>query len=214
MDIRLEYLLPYPLKEQDIGSSGIWDQPELQLSGGKLYQLHAASGKGKTTLLSIIYGLRSDYEGKVSLDARDIREITEPEWPELRKRGFSFIFQGLELFPDLSARDNILLKNRQTDFASSREIDDMSEHLGLAPFMDRKAGILSFGQQQRVALIRALCQPFDLLLADEPFSHMDLANQELALELINRACEQRGAGCLLTSLGNTKVHPSFNVLSL
>ena len=81
----------------------------------------------------------------------------------------------------------------------------MARRLGIDPFLHRKAGILSFGQQQRVAIIRALCQPFDFLLADESFSHMDRENSLVAYELIREECESRGAGMILTSLNKTNL---------
>ena len=79
----------------------------------------------------------------------------------------------------------------------------MAQTLGIEEFMDRKAGILSFGQQQRVAIIRALCQPFNFLLADECFSHMDHHNSHMAYQLILEECSTQGAGLLLTSLNDT-----------
>ncbi|MEA3462965.1 MAG: ATP-binding cassette domain-containing protein, partial [Bacteroidota bacterium] len=82
-------------------------------------------------------------------------------------------------------------------------IMEMAMMLGIDPFLNRKAGILSFGQQQRVAIIRALCQPFDFLLADECFSHMDRDNSLTAYQLIRAECEARSAGLILTSLNET-----------
>ena len=68
--------------------------------------------------------------------------------------------------------------------------------------VNQKAGTLSLGQQQRVALIRSLAQPFDFLIMDEPFSHIDDANIEIALDLIKQSCIKENAGCLLTTLGS------------
>jgi putative ABC transport system ATP-binding protein len=79
----------------------------------------------------------------------------------------------------------------------------MAEMLGIGEFLQKKAGILSFGQQQRVAILRALCQPFDYLLADECFSHIDLENSLKAYHVIREECESRGAGLILTSLNGT-----------
>ena len=151
----------------------------------------------------MIYGIRKDYQGAVFLDDKAISEISWREWSNLRKRKLSYIFQGLELFDGLTARENILLKNSITGFQTKQRIDEMATALGIAEFMERKAGILSFGQQQRVAIIRALCQPFSFLLADECFSHMDLSNTEHAYKLICEECNTQGAGLLLTSLNHT-----------
>jgi ABC-type lipoprotein export system ATPase subunit len=104
------------------------------------------------------------------------------------------------LFDSLSAFENILLKNSITGFKTAGEIEKMARILGMKEFLHRKAGILSFGQQQRVAIIRALCQPFRFLLADECFSHIDLENSRIAYELIQKECQAQGAGLILTSL--------------
>jgi len=78
----------------------------------------------------------------------------------------------------------------------------MAQNLDIEDFLHRKTGILSFGQQQRIAIIRALCQPFDFLLADECFSHMDRENSKLAYLLIREECKARNAGLILSSLNS------------
>jgi putative ABC transport system ATP-binding protein len=200
MTIRLEKMIPLPMLEQKRNSSGLWEVESMLFEKGKNYLVEAPSGRGKTSLLSIIYGIRKDYRGKVFLNGADISGFSGKEWSGIRKRQLSFIFQGLELFDELSAFDNIQLKNSITRHKSSGEIRDMAERLGLAGFLQKKTGILSFGQQQRVAIIRALCQPFDYLLADECFSHMDLENSLAAFGLIREECQVRNAGLILTSL--------------
>ena len=202
MTIRLEKLIPIPLLEQGTSGSGVWDQEVIEFERGKHYLVEAPSGKGKTTLLSILYGLRKDYQGTVFLDQQDVTSFGWKRWSALRKKHFSFIFQGLELFDSLTARENIELKNAITGHLSSSQIEEMAGELGIKPFLDRKAGILSFGQQQRVAILRALCQPFDFLLADECFSHIDSHNREIAFHLLQQECNRQGAGMILTSLNN------------
>ena len=82
-------------------------------------------------------------------------------------------------------------------------INEVAERLELTPFLHRKAGILSFGQQQRVAILRALCQPFSFLLADECFSHIDRENTSRSYEVIAEHCKEQGAGMILTSLNSS-----------
>jgi putative ABC transport system ATP-binding protein len=200
MTIRLEKMIPLPMLEQKRNSSGLWEAESMLFEKGKSYLVEAPSGRGKTSLLSIIYGIRKDYRGKVFLNGADISGFSGKEWSGVRKRKLSFIFQGLELFDELSAFDNIQLKNSITRQKSPGEIRDMAERLGIAEFLQNKTGILSFGQQQRVAIIRAMCQPFDYLLADECFSHMDLENSLAAFGLIREECQVRSAGLILTSL--------------
>jgi putative ABC transport system ATP-binding protein len=203
MTIRLEKMIPLPMLEQDTTGSEIWEVGSVLLEQGKFHIIEAPSGKGKTSLLSVIYGIRTDYRGSAFLDDRELASFSLKEWSSIRKNRLSFIFQGLELFDDLTAIDNIRLKNRITGYHSEDRILEMARILGIEPFMHRKAGILSFGQQQRVAIIRALCQPFDFLLADECFSHMDRENTFTAYQLIQEECRARDAGLILTSLNET-----------
>lgn len=204
MTIRLDHMIPLPLLEQDTTGSAVWEAESVLFEQGKTYIIEAPSGKGKTSLLSVIYGIRKDYQGKVFLDERDIITYSWKEWSALRKKNLSFIFQGLELFDNLTALENIRLKNTITQHHTERKIEEMADRLGLTDVMHRKAAILSFGQQQRVAILRALCQPFDYLLADECFSHIDRVNSLKAYQVIREECESQGAGLILTSLNGTE----------
>ena len=203
MTIRFEKMIPLPMLEQDTSGSEVWEAESLLLEQGLSYVIEAPSGRGKTSLLSVIYGIRTDYQGVVYIDDRELVSFTPKEWSLTRKSKLSFIFQGLELFDDLTALENIRLKNNMTAYHSEERITEMARMLGIEPFLHRKAGILSFGQQQRVAIIRALCQPFNFLLADECFSHMDYENSLTAYQLIREECEAREAGLILTSLNET-----------
>lgn len=203
-------MIPLPLLEQDISGSGVWEAESMLLEQGKSYVVEAPSGKGKTSLLSVMYGIRKDYRGEVFLDNINIRSFGWKEWSALRKKRLSIIFQGLELFDDLTTLENIQLKNRITGHASTEKIRQLALALGMEPYLQRKAGILSFGQQQRVAIIRALVQPFDFLLADESFSHMDKENTLKAYQLIRQECRERNAGLVLTSLNETDL-PDIDV---
>lgn len=200
MIIRLDKMIPLPMLEQQRNTAGIWETDSVVFEQGKRYLVEAPSGKGKTSLLSVIYGIRTDYQGGVFMDSTDISGFSGKQWSTIRKEKLSYIFQGLELFDELTALDNILLKNVITGHKTREEIVGMARRLGIVDFLHRKAGILSFGQQQRVAIIRALCQPFQFLLADECFSHMDRTNSMTAFDLICEECESRGAGLILTSL--------------
>ncbi|MCK5694295.1 MAG: ATP-binding cassette domain-containing protein [Bacteroidales bacterium] len=203
MTIRFEKMIPLPMLEQDTSGSEVWEAESLLLEQGLSYVVEAPSGRGKTSLLSVIYGIRTDYQGVVFMDDRELVSFTPRDWSLTRKSKLSFIFQGLELFDDLTALENIRLKNNMTAYHTEERITEMARALGIEPFLHRKAGILSFGQQQRVAIIRALCQPFNFLLADECFSHMDHENRLTAYDLIREECEARKAGLILTSLNET-----------
>lgn len=170
----------------------------------KRYLITAPSGKGKSTLLHILYGLRKDYKGKVTLEGKPAASLRPDDWSELRQRRMSIVFQDLRLFLHLTARENIMLKPaaKQSPIASDL-IESMAARLGMTGFLDKKCETLSYGQRQRIAIIRALVRPFDLLLLDEPFSHLDEENTRKASQLIAETCRQYGAGFLLVSLGET-----------
>ena len=199
MQIDISGLIPVPMKEIIGTSPELWNN---QCSFGKNDRtyIQAASGKGKTSFLSFLYGIRNDYTGSISLNGENIRNFSQKQWSKLRKQVFSAVFQGLELFDDLSAWDNIKLKNRITGFKTAEELLVLAEKLDIAGFMDKKCGQLSFGQKQRVAIIRALCQPFEYLLADEPFSHLDSDNRLKAIEIITSAVKAQDAGLIITGL--------------
>ncbi len=168
---------------------------------GKNYLVKAPSGRGKSTLLHIIYGLRNDYEGEVSFDGKDVRDFQTDEWAAYRREKFSIVFQDLRLFPNLTAFENILLKTQLKEFKTEEAIREMSNQLGIENLLNQKAGTLSYGQRQRVAIIRALSQPFDFLLLDEPFSHLDKENTAIACRLIEKEYHAQEAGIILVSLG-------------
>ena len=214
MNIALEKLIPLPMIELDTAGSAVWEAEYFLFRQGESYLVEAPSGRGKTSLLSILYGLRKDYRGRVFFDTRPAESFSPGDWSETRKNTISFIFQGLELFDDLTARENIRLKNRITRYKTESEINNMADRLEIGPFLDRKTRILSFGQKQRVAIIRALCQPFRFLLADECFSHIDRKNSYTAFQLIDEQCTKKGAAFILTSLNNMedfKLEHSLNL---
>ena len=95
-----------------------------------------------------------------------------------------------------------MLKNRLTDFFSEQEIKNLLAEFDLLHKYDIAAGLLSIGQQQRVAIVRALCQPFDFLLLDEPVSHLDRENNLIAARMIMEAAHSRDAAIISTSVGN------------
>lgn len=171
------------------------------LRKGERYLIEAASGTGKSSLCSYIYGYRRDYQGIISFDERNIRSLSIHEWVELRKHSLSMLFQELRIFPELTALENVQLKNRLTNYKKKKEILALFETLGIAEKVNEKAGKLSFGQQQRVAFIRALCQPFDFIFLDEPISHLDDDNGTLMGRMLTEEAERQGAGIIVTSIG-------------
>jgi ABC-type lipoprotein export system ATPase subunit len=185
------------------GSLDIWHN-EVTFRRGERYLITASSGRGKSSFLSYLFGERDDYTGDIRFDDREIAELNAIEWQIVRTQNLSCVFQGLRLFPELTVMENIRLKNRLTgykEYKTGKEIKSLIEKAGLSDKINERTGRLSFGQQQRVAVIRALCQPFDFLLLDEPFSHLDDENIAVVADIINDEVNRQKAGMLLCSLG-------------
>jgi len=211
--IHLQQALPQVFANRNQITSEVWHQ-NLAFQKGKRYLVEAASGTGKSSLCSYIYGYRRDYEGIINFNEQNIRSFTIKQWCELRKCALSILFQELRIFPELSAYENVQLKNRLTGYKKKKEITAFFERLGIEDKVDEKAGKLSFGQQQRVAFIRALCQPFDFILLDEPISHMDDENAATMGNLLLEEVQSQGAGIIVTSIGKHLVLEYDKVLKL
>jgi len=201
MQIELRNVVPVPLKDKFVQrASDVWNAGIIFKQGERI-KIKAPSGTGKTTLVHILYKLRSDYEGDVLLDNKNSRHIEDDALAIIRQQEMSIIFQDLRLFPNLTARENIELKRvLQAPFCESSTIDTMAEQLGVTHILNQRAGLCSYGEQQRLAIIRALVQPFSWLIMDEPFSHLDQANIGRAVALIDAECAKRNAGFILTDL--------------
>jgi ABC-type lipoprotein export system ATPase subunit len=195
--IQFKNVLPQIFKTS---SGAIWLQ-DVTFERGRHYLVEAESGKGKSTFCSYILGYRHDYSGQLLFDDRDARSYSISDWSQLRQRHVSCLFQELRLFPELSAFENVEIKNKLTRNKTRQQIEQWFERLGIADKLTAKVGRMSFGQQQRVALIRALVQPFDFLLADEPISHLDDRNAETMAALLKEEAERQGAAIIVTSIG-------------
>ena len=198
--IRLEHTFPEVFANRSDLQSEVWKQ-NITFERGHLYLVEAASGTGKSSLCSFIYGYRRDYQGMISFDGQNIRNLSVKEWTRLRQRHLSLMWQELRLFPELTAMENIQIKNRLTGFKKKKEILQWFDELGLSDKVDTKVGQMSFGQQQRVAMMRALSQPFDFLLVDEPISHLDDVNARTMADIMIEESTRQGASVVVTSIG-------------
>lgn len=180
--------------------SGVWCK-KLELEKGKSYLIEAASGTGKSSLCSFIYGYRKDYEGTIRFDDTDIRSLSGDRWTDVRQRNLGMMFQELRLFPELTAGENVILKNNLTHFRDEEQIRSWFSMLGIDDKWAEPVGRMSFGQQQRVAFVRMLCQPSDFLFMDEPVSHLDDANGSVMAKILDGEIRERGVGVVVTSIG-------------
>ncbi len=199
--IELSHTLPAVFAGRDDDSSQVWLR-QVEFERGKMYLVSAESGTGKSSMCSYIYGYRNDYSGTIAFDGRDISSLSVAEWCDVRCRHIAYLPQDLRLFPELTAFENIELKNRLTGHKTRKEVIDYFEMLGIADKVDSQLGKLSIGQQQRVAIIRTLCQPCDFILLDEPVSHLDEANNKIVAKMVTDEARRQGAGVISTSVGN------------
>lgn len=185
------------------GPTDVWEK-ELSFKKGCSYLIEAASGRGKSSFCSFLYGLRSDYQGRIELLDRDGNALgsTEKDRCEIRKSALALMFQEHRLFPELTALENVMLKNQLTGYFTEGQVRQMFCTLGLQEKLDTPCAKLSLGQQQRVAFVRMLAQPADFFLLDEPISHLDASNAEIMSAILRQRQQQDGAGVIATSIGN------------
>lgn len=193
--------LPAVFAGREEDHSEVWLR-NVEFERGKHYLISAESGTGKSSLCSYIYGYRIDYSGVMQFDGTDIRTLSVEQWCDVRKNHIAYLPQDLRLFSELTAIENIQLKNRLTNFKTEKEIISYFECLGIPEKVNSPVGKLSIGQQQRVAIIRALCQPADFILLDEPVSHLDETNNAIVAQMVTEEAARQGAGVISTSVGN------------
>lgn len=194
MQIRLSNLKPTYMSEAELSASDIYLQKEVVFEKGKKYLIKANSGHGKSSVLNFIYGSSHNYTGEVVYSKKEDSVFS------LRQTEISYVFQDFKLFPSLTLFENIQLKNKLTHHKSTEQIDALINKMQLTHRRDSLVETLSLGQRQRVAIIRALCQPFNFLLLDEPFSHLDSSNIKIIVDVLNKELEERQASVIITAL--------------
>lgn len=211
--ISLVNTLPQVFADEKDIQSEVWKN-NITFEKGKSYLIKAESGSGKSSLCSYIYGYRVDFSGQILFDETEVRSIERKQWDTIRSKQLSLLFQELRLFPELTAIENIRLKNDLTHYKTDAEIDAMFEQLGITYRKNQLVGKMSWGQQQRVAVIRSLCQPFDFLFLDEPISHLDDNNAAIIASLVKEEVASQGAGLIVTSIGKDLPMDYSQILSL
>lgn len=199
--IELEGMLPHVFVSESIPLSDVWKKTVVFHRGSR-YLVEAASGGGKSSMCAYIYGARIDYEGVLKFNGIDVSRLGINDWQRLRRNNIAYLPQELSLFPELTALQNIQLKNSLTNHVPEGRIEEWLHELGIDSRRDYPVGRMSIGQQQRVGIIRAICQPFDFIVLDEPVSHLDEDNNRKAAKIIIEAADSQGAGIISTSVGN------------
>jgi putative ABC transport system ATP-binding protein len=213
MLLELKNLLPQYFDQSATTRSEIWGK-ELRFEKGEYIKIVAPSGSGKTSLMHFLYGVRQDYEGTVSYNSKSIKKKSAEEIASLRKDHVSIVFQDMKLFTEETVFDNINIKRQLNPYHPKERISEMAESLGIGSKLNAKCLTCSYGEQQRIAIIRALMQPFDILLLDEPFSHLDNRNSEIAMQLIMHESKQRTAAVIFADLERIDYFPFTSIYHL
>jgi putative ABC transport system ATP-binding protein len=213
MQLTIQQILPEYFAESRKESSEIWGR-DLYFKKGEYIKIVAPSGKGKTSLMQFVYGIKKDYSGKIFFDEQDISRYTQEDFAEKRKNQVSIVFQDLRLFPERTVWENIDIKRQLNPFYPKEKIAAFCDGLGIGDKLDEKINNCSYGEQQRVSIIRALMQPFDFLLLDEPFSHLDENNSQRAMQLIINESKQREAGIIFADLERIDYFPYSKLFHL
>jgi putative ABC transport system ATP-binding protein len=178
----------------------ILDIAEFQVGPGEQLAMVGRSGCGKTTLLHIIAGISRADAGSVKLDGLDLMLMTEAERDRFRAERIGYVFQTFNLLAGFTAMENVLLGMRfgpgRPDKARAKSLLD---RVGLAHRTHHKPAMLSVGEQQRVAVARALANRPKLLLADEPTANVDAGNQQQVLDLLRDSCREENVALIVVT---------------
>ncbi len=179
----------------------------LTLGPGEFVLLEGPSGSGKTTLLAVAAGILTASGGKVSLAGEDLAGLAPAAKRALRARKVGFVYQRSNLLAGLTARENVLVAASLARIADAgREADALLAELGVAELADRKPGDLSGGEEQRIAVARALVHRPSLVLADEPTASLDGKSGQAVAERLRAMSAARGAAVLVAT-HDERLHP-------
>jgi putative ABC transport system ATP-binding protein len=175
---------------------------DLRVRRGALTVVHGRSGSGKTTLLNVIGSLDRPTHGRVWLDGEDVSAQSEEALVDLRREKIGFVFQSFGLVPILTAAENVevplrLLKTEPTE--RDRRVAELLDLVGLQGRAGHRPYELSGGEQQRVAICRALANRPELLIADEPTAQLDSANALTIMELIRDLVQSEGVTAIVAT---------------
>src|SRR5689334_9832140 len=182
------------------GRLPIVDIDRFEVAAGEQMVLVGRSGSGKTTLLHMIAGISRPDEGSIRVDGTDIARLPEAGRDRFRAHKIDYVFQTLNLLPGFSSLEHVLLG---ISFACGLGDSDRARHLldrvGLGKRLSHKPSQLSVGEQQRVAVARALANKPKLLLADEPTANVDTRHQQQVIDLIRDTCREENVSLVLVT---------------
>src|ERR1044071_3466722 len=206
MQLQIKDLLPVYFEDSRKKTSELWGK-ELVFTKGEMIKIVAPSGSGKTSLMHFLYGMRKEYNGNILYGDKNIKHLDAEGFAGYRKEHISVAFQDLRLFPEQTVWENLEIKRQLSPHHTADKINYMADKLGIRNKLQSKTRICSYGEQQRAAIIRSLMQPFDFLLLDEPFSHLDNQNSQKAMELMLEEAKARNASIVFADLERIDYFP-------
>ena len=213
MKLEIKDLLPDYFGKERKATSAIWGK-EHCFSNGDLVNIVAPSGTGKTSLTHFLYKMRESYTGTILYDGKDLKQFSKEDTASLRKEHVSIILQDMRLFEEQTLLENLEIKRQLNPYHQQERIIEMARSLGIDHRLDALAKNCSYGEQQRSVIIRALLQPFDILLMDEPVSHLDDSNSKKAIELILEEASRRNAAVIFAELEKAAYFPATHLYYL
>lgn len=188
---------------------------DLNVSNGEIIILFGKSGSGKSTLLNIISGIDVPDSGYVSIDGRDITKLSEKERTLVRRNKVGFIFQFFNLIPTLTVKENLILPLELTNSNNTDErINSILSEVGLANRENTYPDKLSGGEQQRIAIARALIHNPDIILADEPTGNLDYETGLQIVDLLDRVVKKKGKTMIMVTHSKDVIGLADKIYSL
>lgn len=187
-------------REPDGSPMPVLDVPRFAVAAGEQVVIRGRSGCGKTTLLNSISGLTTIDSGQIVIKGVDVTKLHESGRDKFRARNLGFVFQTFNLLPGFTALENVVLG--MTFTGQAKDIDrakQLLDRVGLSHRLTHKPAALSVGEQQRVAVARALANQPVLLLADEPTANVDPGHQQQVVDLLREVCNQENVAMLLVT---------------
>jgi putative ABC transport system ATP-binding protein len=204
----------YPTGDEEVVAL---DHATLTVASDEIIALVGPSGSGKTTLCSIAGGILSATEGRVVIAGEDITDYSQKQLTDFRRDHVGFVFQGVNLVPFLTARENLLVVDeigRRLGAPARKRADQLLEELGLEARGGSMPSEMSGGQRQRVAIGRALMNEPELVLFDEPTSALDTKLGEQVMELIRNEMKSRGTAAIVVTHDERMTHYTDRVVHI
>lgn len=198
MSLRLQNVVK-SYREPGGGRLPILNVPSFALQQGEQVALLGESGCGKTTLLNVIAGITTADSGTIEVAGYDVSRLSEAARDRFRAEFLGIVFQTFNLLPGFTALENVMLGMAFSGRNDRPHALELLKQVGLGDRLHHRPGQLSVGEQQRVAVARALANRPKLLLADEPTASVDIANQENILQLILDGCRRENVSLLLVT---------------